>query len=247
MESVPAILAAFSDAQIQEWLMQGFYPMLAGILIIASLGVPIPEDVPLIASGIVLHEHPAAATWFGTILVAMTCILSGDMFLYTLGRRWGRTVFNHRSVSWLITRERMEWADRHFHRYGGWMVFFGRMVAGVRAVMCITAGVTRFPFHRFLLADFGGALVSVPTFIALGYAFAGALPTLRRYLLGAQGALLIIAVVVAAILIYVKRKTLWRAWLHTLAARRRHLARRRTDTAADPKGPARQNRSPADA
>lgn len=236
-ENLPALLAAFSDAQIQEWLTHAFYPMLAGILIIASLGVPIPEDVPLIASGIVLHQHPGVATWLGTIAVATTCILSGDMLLYTLGRRWGRTVFNHRSVSWLITPARMAWADRHFHRYGIWMVFFGRMVAGVRAVMCITAGVTRLPFHRFFLADLAGALVSVPTFIALGYAFAGALPTLRRYVLGAQGALLVVAIVVIGIVVFLKRKALRRAWIHTLASRRRHLARLARKPATPPSPP----------
>src|SRR5574337_59388 len=53
---------------------------------------------------------------------------------------------------------------------------------GVRAAMCLTAGVTRFPFWRFFLADLTAALLSVPLFIWMGYWFANAIPTLRSYL-----------------------------------------------------------------
>lgn len=189
-DPVIASLASFmvldATASLTGLLEHAFYPTLLLVFVIASLGVPIPEDVPLIAAGVLLRTHPGVATWTGTFLVAGVGIMSGDVILYALGRRWGRDVFAHRSVSWLITPARLESLSERFHRHGSWMVFFGRMFVGVRAAMCLTAGITRFPLPRFFLADLAGAALSIPVFVGLGYAFAGMLPTLRTYLANTQ-------------------------------------------------------------
>lgn len=182
-------------------LEQAFYPLLFMIFVIASLGVPIPEDIPLIAAGVILRIHPGTASWTGTLLVSLIGIMSGDIILYTLGRRWGRDVFAHRSVAWLITPDRLASMSAKFARHGVWMVFVGRLFMGVRAVMCLTAGVTHFPFWKFLLADVAGAIVSIPLFVGLGYFFAHMLDTLREYIADVQIALLVAAVVAAAIIV----------------------------------------------
>lgn len=197
-------LAVAGAATLQSWLESAFYPTLLGILCIASLGLPIPEDIPLICAGVVLKTHPGVATWAGTMLTALIGIMIGDLVLYTAGRRWGRDVFRHRSVNWIITPDRFERAISSFHRYGMWYCFFGRFFMGVRAVMCITAGVTHFPYWRFFLADFSGALLSVPLFIALGYFGAHALPTVRKYVVGAQGILLVGAIIVVALVVILR-------------------------------------------
>lgn len=187
-----ALLGLASSAeQFSNFMAGAFYPALLGILIIASLGIPIPEDIPLIAAGVVLHEQPEIASWHGTILVALLGIMSGDIVLYSLGRRWGRDVVNHRSVNWIVTPERYTKVVEKFHQRGSWFVFFGRFVMGIRAAMCIVAGATHFPFWRFLLADLAGALLSAPLFIVLGYIFAESLPTLQRYVTDVQGIVLI--------------------------------------------------------
>ncbi|MFO0840552.1 MAG: DedA family protein [Phycisphaerae bacterium] len=193
-----AMLAALSDDAVRAWMEHAFYPALLGILAVASLGLPIPEDVPLIAAGVILHTHPGVASWLGTIFVALLGIMSGDVFLYSAGRRWGRDVFKHRSVSWLITPVRLEAMSQRFHRNGTWMCFVGRFFVGIRAVMCITAGVTRFPFWRFFLADLGGALLSIPLFVGLGYAFAGMLPKLRHYMVGVNSGIAVVAALLIA-------------------------------------------------
>src|SRR5512135_3087292 len=95
------LLSAVGDvARVQDWMSQAFYPAMLVILVAASLGVPIPEDIPLLAAGVLLHEQPDIASWRGTIFVALVGIMSGDLVLYLLGRRWGADVVNHRSVRW---------------------------------------------------------------------------------------------------------------------------------------------------
>jgi len=188
--SVSTFVLAFSElSSVEGWMQQAFYPALLGILVIASLGIPIPEDIPLIAAGVLLNTHPGIGTWYGTFIVAMIGIMTGDLVLYSLGRRWGPDVVNHRSVRWMITPERFTRVARRFRVHGTWFCFFGRFFVGIRAVMCMTAGATRFPYWRFFIADFAGAALSIPLFVFLGYWFADMIPTLRRYLTSAQALL----------------------------------------------------------
>ncbi len=189
-------------------MQQAFYPALVAILVAASLGVPIPEDIPLIAAGVLLRTHPGIASWHGTLIAALIAIMVGDLVLYALGRRWGPGAINHRSIRWIITPERFTRLSRRFRVHGTWFCFFGRFILGVRAAMCVTAGATHFPYWRFLLADLAGAVLSVPLFVLLGYWFAGMIPTLQAYIGGVQMILaaLAVAVLTAMVLAYRARR-----------------------------------------
>ncbi len=72
--------------------------------------------------------------------------------------------------------------------------------------MCLTAGATRFPYWRFFLADFAGAVLSIPLFVGLGYWFAGMIPTLQKLVGEVQLTLLVLAVVVLGVLLLVYRR-----------------------------------------
>ncbi len=209
----PALILLADAGYVQGWMQDAFYPVLLGILVIASLGVPIPEDIPLIAAGVLLKTHPGIASWTGTMIVALIGIMSGDLVLYTLGRWWGPGVVEHRFVRRLLTRQRFLKMSAKFHQHGIWMVFFGRFFLGIRAAMCLTAGATHYPYPRFFLADCAGAILSIPLFVVLGYLFAGMLPTLRAYMKGVQLIILVVIVVaVAGIVAY-----MW--WRRRRAAR----------------------------
>jgi membrane protein DedA with SNARE-associated domain len=187
--------------------------VLFGVLFLASLGLPLPEDIPLIAAGVLLHTHPGIATWPWTLAVALVGIMAGDLILYRIGQQWGPEVVRHRFVCRLITPERFAQATARFHRYGAWFCFFGRFVMGVRAVMCMSAGATRYPYWRFFLADLAGAVLSTPLFLCLGYWFAGMIPTLRKYLAGVQGGLLLAGAIALALVVYYEYRKIRRARL----------------------------------
>lgn len=196
-----ALLAAVTfllSLDVQGWMQHAFYPVLLLVLVAASLGVPIPEDVPLIAAGVILSQQPETPTWPGILSFALLGIMCGDVVLYVLGKRWGTEACQHRWISWLITPVRLEKMTGKFNRYGLWMCFFGRFFMGVRAAMCITAGVTRFAFWRFLLADLAGALLSIPLLVWLGYWFANMIPTPRAYVHLVQWGMLAVAIVILA-------------------------------------------------
>lgn len=212
---VLAVLVVASGGElvaVESVMQQAFYPALLTILILASLGLPIPEDLPLIVAGLLLRTHgpgtgePGIASWHGTLLVALVGVMTGDLVLYMLGRRWGPGVVNHKSVRWMITPDRFARVAAKFRRHGAWFCFGGRFFMGVRAVMCLTAGATHFPCWRFFLADLAGAAISVPFFVGLGYVFAGMIPTLRAYVGGAQAAALLGLCIVTLVLVVLYRR-----------------------------------------
>ena len=58
-----------------------------------------------------------------------------------------------------------------FLRYGAKVVFFARFFPGLRSVAYVVAGSLGMPLARFLFLDGLGILVTVPTFVGIGYAF----------------------------------------------------------------------------
>lgn len=138
-------------------------------LMLAGLGVPLPEDIPLIFGGAM-----AGAGKINVVVhfvLSMIFILLGDSCLYFIGRRIGSS--SEVSPRWakLITHERRAKVHGFFEKYGMWTVFFGRFVAGIRGAVFLSAGIANFSFSRFLLMDFLAALISVPVWIYMGWLF----------------------------------------------------------------------------
>ena len=157
------------------------YLAIAFVLFIAGLGVPIPEDIPLIYGG-VMAGRGDMNVWIH-FAVSIAFILIGDVCLYMIGKRLsrasaagsgggeGESVKPPSRLAKLLTPERRAQVQEYFDRYGSWTVFFGRFVAGIRGAVFLTAGLTHFPLRRFIILDGLAALVSVPVWIGLGYWF----------------------------------------------------------------------------
>ena len=86
--------------------------------------------------------------------------------------------------------------DRHGHR----AVFYARFLAGLRAVVYLSAGSLGVPISRFLMYDLLGAVISVPLVVSLGYLFGPEIERILHYIGGIQRALLIVAVLSVLIL-----------------------------------------------
>jgi len=161
-------LATFFEVNtVKGWLQGGGYGALFGLLLSCGLGVPIPEDVPLIASGILIFHHkmslPIAAplAWLG--------IVGGDCILYTLGYRYGESIVKLPLIGKHVTIARLHRAEALFRKYGVWMVAIGRLFMGIRGAMVVTAGASRFKFIKFIIADGLAAVVSGGMFMFIGY------------------------------------------------------------------------------
>jgi membrane protein DedA with SNARE-associated domain len=154
-------------AAIEQWIAYGGPPMIFGLLFACGLGLPLPEDLPLLAGGYfigsgTMHPVPVCTlAWLG--------IVGGDCMLYRLGRKYGLNITKVPVIGRHVTQERILRAERLFDRWGVWVVAVGRLVAGIRGAMVVAAGATKFNFVKFLIADGIAALVSGGLFVALGW------------------------------------------------------------------------------
>jgi membrane protein DedA with SNARE-associated domain len=145
------------------------YGVLFALLFSCGLGVPLPEDIPLLVAGMLVGAgkmHLATAAVF-----AWLGIIGGDCVLYYMGRRFGLNITRVPFVGKHVTKDRILQAERLFDKYGVWVVAVGRLFAGIRGAMVVAAGAIRFNYIKFLIADGLAALVSGGLFMWLGMKF----------------------------------------------------------------------------
>lgn len=161
---------------VEDFIEQFTYVGLFLVLFGAGLGVPIPEEIPILAAGVLAHE--GVVRWWIALPLCLVAILGGDSALYWVGRHWGERILERRVVRHILTREREERFKAAYRRHGVKIVFAARHVAGIRAAAFLTAGIARVPFTQFLAVDFAAAMVGVPISFALAFFFADQLERL---------------------------------------------------------------------
>lgn len=139
------------------------------VLLLASLGVPIPEEMPIIAAAVLAHE--GLARWWLALPVCLVGVLSGDVILYWAGHHWGERILAWRPVRLVLTPDLEERLKSAYRRHAIKTIVTARHVVGLRAAAFLTAGIARVPFGRFLLTDAVAAVIGVPITFGLAYFF----------------------------------------------------------------------------
>jgi membrane protein DedA with SNARE-associated domain len=156
-------------ATLQGFVEHFTYLGIFAVLLLGSLGVPIPEEMPIIAAAVMSHED--LVRWWLALPVCLVGVLSGDVVLYWTGWHWGEQVLNWRVVRLVLTPEREQWLEAAYRRHALKTVVTARHVMGLRAAAFLTAGVSRVPFWKFIVADAGAAVLGVPFVFGLAYFF----------------------------------------------------------------------------
>lgn len=180
-------------------------------LMICGAGLPLPEDITLVAGGVIAglgyaNVHAMfALTMFGVLL--------GDSAIFLLGHHYGARIMQWRLVARVLTPARYARVQEKFHRFGNRMLFIARFLPGMRTTIYLTAGMThRVSVLRFLLLDGLAALISVPFWVYLGYFGANNHQWLVKWVSrGQSGLWAMVGIVVLGLLV------LW--WRHHRRAR----------------------------
>ena len=188
---------------LQEFVEHFTYFGILAVLLLGSLGVPIPEEMPIIAAAVLSHE--GLARWWLALPVCLLGVLSGDVVLYWTGRHWGEQVLNWRAVRLVLTLAREQWLKAAYRRHALKTVVTARHVMGLRAAAFLTAGIARVPFWKFIVADTGAAVLSVSLWFGLAYFFTDQITAIAAGVRRAErwialaGLLVIAAVLVVAV------------------------------------------------
>lgn len=146
------------------------YAILFFALMGGAIGLPIPEDLPLIAAGIVAHQGGARLETL--FIVSYVAILLGDILIFSIGRRFGSALFSKPWFRKKLPPRKLKHFRLKLEKRSLATIFIARHLFYLRTVTFLTCGAVKMKYSRFLLADSIAALVSVPLMMSLGYFFA---------------------------------------------------------------------------
>ena len=176
-----------------------------GILLVCGLGIPIPEDVTLIAGGLLVYYGESHLATM--IVVALAGVLLGDCFIFWLGHRYGRRIASKGILQRLLPEERLNAVSKSFRSRGTSLLFAARFMPGFRAPIFFSAGTLHVPFRTFLLNDGGAALISVPAIIGAVYYFGENLDHVMRIIQKTEYLILALILLVVAVVIIKWRRS----------------------------------------
>lgn len=133
----------------------------------------IPSEIILGLAGWMLlaaHEAPfySIFVWGAVAALGSTAGASITYWAASLG---GRPIVDIMAKWFRIDPQHIVQAEQKFHRWGSGIVFFGRMIPGVRTLINIPAGLARMQFLKFLIYTLIGTYIWCTFLLGAGYFF----------------------------------------------------------------------------
>lgn len=145
------------------------YSAIIGILLACGMGLPMPEDITLLAAGLLASAE--RISFSGALIAGFTGVLIGDTFLFYLGRRFGKSVFRLPGLRRVFTQNRILMAEARIRKNGPFICFVARFLPGLRSPIFAMSGALGVRFTTFIALDGFAALLSVPLWVYVGYWF----------------------------------------------------------------------------
>lgn len=145
------------------------YVALFVIIYIGSFGIPVPSVAITIAAGAFSGEKFLS----GPLVLAIIFISSvlGDLSGYWIAR-----IFEEKSLKWrlfrkVFTAQKRKEVEFALLRHPVIAIVGSRFVGLPTLIVNILAGLTNFPFWRFVFYDLIGELIAAIFYVGLGYVF----------------------------------------------------------------------------
>ncbi len=168
---------------------------------------PIPSEVIMPVAGMRAAQGPLAL--WGVIASGTAGAMLGNFFWYLLARVIGLGRFRpfiERYGRWLtLDWPDVEKAEKLFGRFGGLIVFFGRLLPTVRSIVSIPAGLLRMRLKSFLFWSTVGTAGWSAALALAGYWLGTQFEDIEK-IIGPLSS----AVIVVIVLAYVWRQLTWR-------------------------------------
>ncbi len=173
------------------------------LVMLESLGVPLPGETVLIAAGTYAGSTHRLSVLLVFAAAAAGAVL-GDNIGFLVGRTGGYRLLRRYGPKLHIDQAKIKVGRLVFDRHGGKVVFFGRFVSVLRTYAAFLAGTNKLAWRRFLFFNAAGGLVWSAVYSFASYAAGHAITRASHAVDIVFGALAVVAVV-AAILV-VRRK-----------------------------------------
>src|SRR5262245_7492202 len=126
------------------------YPGIVLVLILTGVGLPVPEEAVIIATGIAAAQG-GLDPWLGLVSCLLGAFL-GDMTTYAIGRHFGHRLIRERLwFARFLTPTRERRIEQMIHQHGIKVFVLARFMIGIRSAIYLTAGILKVPFRRFII------------------------------------------------------------------------------------------------
>src|SRR3954465_1347860 len=105
------------------------YFLIFGLLVFCGLGLPMPEDIILIAAGLLAYY---GLTNLGiTMAVSFFGVIIGDTIIFFLGAKYGRKLTKKGIFHRLLPEDRLNAVQKQLHKRGNVLIFMARFMPGL--------------------------------------------------------------------------------------------------------------------
>jgi membrane protein DedA with SNARE-associated domain len=146
------------------------YLLVFAALMAGSIGIPAPEDLTLIAAGVLCSLDQV-----NTLVMGITCyvgLILGDLVIYRIGWMTGPTLFRKKWFRRHISTKRLETMRTNLHKRTMLTILVARHLFYIRTATFLMCGAVRISFIRFLVMDAIAALITAPLMMGIGFIFA---------------------------------------------------------------------------
>ncbi|HEV7701211.1 MAG TPA: DedA family protein [Pyrinomonadaceae bacterium] len=152
-----------------------FYEILAeyGIFAVFAL-CTVEGDITLLLSGVMAHsEFFGPWSWFKVLFFGTLGGIVGDSFGYLIGRIFHENAKDYRFYQ--VAQPRIE---KLIEKFGSFAIIISKYIYGIRVAMCVSYGVGKMPFPRFLGLSAISCAIWVTLLSGVGYFFSGAVTSM---------------------------------------------------------------------
>lgn len=137
------------------------YGVIALVMLLENVFPPIPSEVVMPYGGYLVYQ--GRLELIPTVLAGLLGTVLGAWFWYGVGRLINEEKLAHwlgRHGKWLgIQPDDLDRSRRWFNRHGAAVVFWGRVIPGVRTLVSVPAGIEMMPQGPFLAWTTAGSLI----------------------------------------------------------------------------------------
>jgi membrane protein DedA with SNARE-associated domain len=187
-----------STHTIDGWLSSYGYLVVFLLVMIESIGVPVPGETALIGAALYAGSTHKLEIWL-VIAVAIAGAVLGDNIGFAIGRYGGAKLLLRYGRKIRLHEGRLKIGIWLFRRHGGKVVFWGRFVSILRTWAAFLAGANHMDWPRFLFFNAAGGTVWAAIYGVAYYEFGGSLRNLSTTIdivLGVAGSVILVAFVV---------------------------------------------------
>lgn len=155
------------DHQLQDLIAQ------YGIYAVFAL-CTVEGDITLLISGAMAHGGFFGEWGFLKVFVAGTLGgMAGDSVGYAIGR-----IFHEKAKDYRFYQVAQPRVEKLIEKFGSFAIIISKYIYGIRVAVCLSYGVSKMPFHRFLGLSAISCSLWVLLLSGLGYFFSGAVTSM---------------------------------------------------------------------